>query len=52
MTGQEYLKFNQKKALAYDSLVERGYAGACVILSDCVKEIAEIFEDGFHCFVG
>ena len=52
MTGQEYLEFNQKKALAYDSLVEKGYAGTCEFLSDCVKEIAEIFEDGFHCFVG
>lgn len=52
MTGEEYLLFNQQKALTYDSLVENGYAGNYKVFDERVKEIAEISEDGFHCFAG
>lgn len=52
MTGEEYLEYNRKKALTYDSLVKKGYAGFFKILDSRVKELGEIGEDGFHCFAG
>ena len=52
MTGEEYLEYNRKKALTYDSLVKKGYAGFFKILDSRVKELGEVGEDGFHCFAG